>query len=96
MANGEKTGGRQKGSLNKPKRALLALLRERYPNYHPVLEMAKIAHETDDPGLAAQMHKEIAQYVEPKLKAMELTGKDGGPVQITRIELVPLSGNSKS
>lgn len=82
MASGEKTGGRQKGTPNKPKRALLALLREKYPNYHPVLEMAKIAHETADVSLAAQMHKEIAQYVEPKLKAVELTGAEGGPLRI--------------
>ena len=32
----------------------------------------------------------------PDLAQTELTGADGGPVQVTRIELVPLSGNSKS
>lgn len=28
-------------------------------------------------------------------KGVELTGKDGGPVQVSRIELVPLSGDGK-
>lgn len=77
MAVGKKYGGRQKGVPNKSKRALIALLRETYPGYHPVLSMAKIAHETDDVALQAQMHREIAQYVEPKRKAVEHSGEVG-------------------
>lgn len=67
-------GGRPKGSLNSNKQHLLRLLQETYPGYHPVIEMAKIAHdETADQALRASMHKEVAQYVTPKLKAMEVT-----------------------
>ena len=70
----------RKGSPNRPKRLLLARLQELYPGYHPVLEMDRIAHETDDPNLAAQMHKEVAQYVEAKRKAVEWTDGDGNSI----------------
>lgn len=65
---------RTKGALNKDKRSLLKILQSRYPDYHPVLEMAVIAHESEDEHLRAQMHKEVAAYVTPKLKAVEHTG----------------------
>lgn len=75
---------RPAGSLNKPKRALLKLLQERYPDYHPVVEMAKIANDdTNDVNLRSQMHKEVAKYVEPMLKAVEHTGDIQGDIKLT-------------
>lgn len=78
--------GRPKGVPNKNKRHLLSRLEQLYPNYHPVVEMARIAHETEDQALAAQMHKEVAQYVEPKRKAIEVTGENGAPFQVQVIK----------
>ncbi len=66
-------GGRPKGSRNKPKQRLIALLEAKYPGYNPVVELARIAHETDDEQLRFNAHKEVAQYVTPKLKAVETT-----------------------
>jgi hypothetical protein len=44
--------------------------------------MARLAmDETVGVSIRAQMHKELAQYVAPKHKAMEVTGEDGGPVK---------------
>lgn len=75
--------GRPKGSKNQPKRALLKLIQELYPNYHPVLEMAKTANDKEvDAALRFNANKEVAQYVEPKRKAVEVTGEDGGPVKV--------------
>jgi hypothetical protein len=82
MALGKKTGGRTKGSLNAPKAALFAMMTERWPDYHPVMAMAEIANDPAvdlDTRFAA--HKEVAQYVEPKRKAVEVTGEDGGPIE---------------
>jgi len=74
---------RPAGSLNKPKRALLKLLQEKYPNYHPVLEMAKIAHDMDnDVTLRANMHKEVAQYVEAKQKAIEIQAEVDAEIMV--------------
>jgi hypothetical protein len=44
--------------------------------------MARLAmDETVGVSIRAQMHKELAQYVAPKHKAMEVTGEDGGPLK---------------
>lgn len=75
--------GRPAGTPNRSKRALIALLQETYPGYHPVLEMAKIAHDlNNDVTLRSQMHKEVAQYVTPKLKAVEIDLTNHSPVQV--------------
>jgi len=36
--------------------------------------------------------RDAAPYIHPKLTAVEHTGKDGGPIEITRIELVAPDG----
>jgi len=46
--------------------------------------MAKIAQaalDDNDLALAGQMYKELAQYVAPKRKAIEVTGEGGGPIE---------------
>jgi hypothetical protein len=61
---------------------LLARIQRDFPNYHPIMEMVRIAcDETNPVELRAKMHKAIAPYVSPKLKAVEITGDDGGPLQ---------------
>ena len=78
--------GRPKGSAGKNKQALLLLLQHKYPDYHPVLEMAAIAHDlTQDITLRANMHKEVSQYVVPKLKAMELSTANDTPLIVTQM-----------
>lgn len=48
MATGKKTGGRKKGTPNKDKQELLALIRDAVgdEDYHPVVAMAKVAFDT--------------------------------------------------
>jgi hypothetical protein len=61
------------GSPNKNKQALIALLEAKYPGYHPVVEMAGIANDmSNDVPTRLSAHKEVAQYVTPKLKAIEV------------------------
>lgn len=60
---------------------------------HKLTGAAKAAEESKDSeekaqalGLwerAAAAHEKVAQYVTPKLKAIELTGQDGGPLVAT-------------
>ena len=89
----------RKGSPNRPKRLLLARLREEFPDYEPVLETARAAHRLSALAIQAEessapptevatfwkdagtQHEKVAQYVTPKLKAVEVTGPGGGPVQ---------------
>lgn len=86
-----KGAGRPKGKPNADKQALLDLIREsvKVPDYHPVVEMARIAcadtSEWDPEKQAAieqikfNANKEVARYVAPQLKAIEVqgTGDDG-------------------
>lgn len=93
-APGERRGGRQKGTPNKPKQALIEMMAERWPGYHPVMAMADIAND-DSVDLETRFaaHREVAQYVEPKRKAVEHTGPDGGPVQVAwPLPRTPLDG----
>jgi len=65
---------RPKGVPNKPKQALLRRLELMFPDYHPVVEMARIANDpANDLPTRFNAHKEVAQYVTPKLKAIDHT-----------------------
>jgi len=77
-----KTGGRKKGTPNKKTKEVIERLKEL--NCDPIEGMAKIAQtalDSDDLALAGQMYKELAQYVAPKRKAVEITGEGGGPIE---------------
>jgi len=75
---------RPKGVPNKPKRALLRLLQEKYPGYHPVMEMAALANDEDaDESIRFNANREVAKYVEPMLKAMEITAEVDGNITIS-------------
>jgi hypothetical protein len=75
-----KTGGKVKGSKHKITRDLVALLDELKCN--PIEGMAKIAtDEKIDIAIRLRAHAEVAKYVHPQLKAIELSGPGGGPIQ---------------
>lgn len=47
-----------------------------------VKEAVDLAKDPDcPPAVSAKIWCELIQYVQPKLRAIEVTGKDGGPVQ---------------
>ena len=78
---------RPAGLPNKNKQALIKLLQDKYPDYHPVLSMADIANdETNDLPTRFNAHREVAQYVTPKLKAVEHTGHVEGTVYMPVIK----------
>lgn len=61
------------GSPNKNKRGLLARLQREFPEYHPVVEMARIANDPEnDVHLRGTMHGNVAKYVTPQMKAIDL------------------------
>ena len=70
---------RQSGIPNKNKSKLMRAIREEFPEYDPLMELVKIAMSIDgeQPVSIAERiacHKEVAQYVNPKLKAIEVSG----------------------
>ncbi len=70
MAKGFKTGGRQKGSTNK-RRSIEDVCLEL--GLDPFKEMGKIACDANDMN-RFQALKELSQYLEPKRKAVEVSG----------------------
>lgn len=89
-----KWGGRKKGSVNKRTSVLETC---EAVGLNVFAEMAKIAGDATDPNRATML-KELAQYLEPKRKAMELSGSMDFNVQreleglmgLTEDELVSL------
>ncbi len=70
---GNKTGGRRKGTLNKANQAVQEKLNEL--DCDPIEGMVKIANlsmKSEDYELAARMYKELAQFVAPKLRSTEV------------------------
>lgn len=83
-----KTGGRQKGTPNKRTKELIAAIEEVCPNYDPVVAMAKIANDANqDPNLRIQCHKEVAQYVHAKRKAVEIDALIEGEVGVRSVTI---------
>lgn len=55
--------------------AALALVQSEFPNYHPLIALARLAHRQevmDDPKLELEVHKTILPYVTPKLANVEV------------------------
>jgi len=73
-----KTGGRKAGTPNKKTTELLdkieAFCKERgIEGYDPVIQMVEIAnHDEADLPLKLNAAKEVAQYIHPKRKALEV------------------------
>jgi hypothetical protein len=54
------------------------------PGYDPIVALVRIAQKAEEEGdgaLAATAHKAVVPYLYPQLKAVELTGEDGKPIQ---------------
>lgn len=68
---------RTPGSQNKNKDRLWKALKAEYgDDFDPIMKMAGIAsNDENDDALKLSAWKEIAQYVYPKLKAVEITGE---------------------
>lgn len=54
---------------------MLVLIRKSYPEYHPILAIAHIAHKTQDERVELSCHQTIAKYVQPELRSIEIRAK---------------------
>jgi hypothetical protein len=53
----------------------LDLVQREFPNYHPLVSLARLAHREDvqaDPKLELEVHRTILPYVSPKLANVEV------------------------
>jgi len=78
MAKGLKTGGRTKGTLNVRTVEVQAKLEELGCDpIEGMVRIAKSAEKDGDKALAGQMYKELAQYVAPKRKMLDVVATSG-------------------
>lgn len=72
------------------KNAILAMIREKYPEYHPLVALADMAHQAGmEDRIRFQCHQTIAKYVEPELKSIEVKGThkiDFGLLKVTVVK----------
>ena len=57
--------------------------------------LAKVKQAAGLRQMAHECARDAAAYMHPKLAANEHTGKDGGPIKITRIELIAAEFNGE-
>lgn len=65
----------QLARVRSPSEAALALVQTEFPQYHPLIALARLAHRKDvidDPKLELEVHKTILPYVAPKLANIEV------------------------
>ena len=76
--------GRPKGRVNKKlSDSLIERIHEKYPDFCPVLEMIDTAMDPNNtPDLRFNACKEVAQYIYPKKKAVEVNSREGGTFQV--------------
>jgi hypothetical protein len=74
VAKGIKTGGRQKGTPNRPSADVRDILVKM--KCEPIEGIARIAmDEKNPPDLRGRMYAELASFVYPKRKAVEVSGE---------------------
>src|SRR6516162_1107204 len=79
MALGHKTGGRKAGTPNRKSREISELLEPL--GHNPVEAMVHIATDPEASlELRGRMNSELAQYVYPKRKAVEVAGDQNAPL----------------
>lgn len=77
----KKSGGRKKGTPNKLTFDAIETLRRL--NCDPIEGMARIAMDEGTPlVIRSKMYSDLAQYVYPKRKAIELSGPNGGAIEV--------------
>lgn len=84
MAMGFKTGGRVRGVPNKERKTIAEMLKDRYPDYHPVLALAEIGNDMqNDIAVRIQAHKEVAKYTCSPKKAVNDTDDTDNEIFVT-------------
>ncbi len=73
MALGKKYGGRTKGTPNKRTATIEQKLKKL--GCDPIAGLAELAMNAEDLAIRATCMRELAQYVAPKRKALEVSGE---------------------
>ncbi len=68
---------------------ILDLIREKHPNYHPLLSLADIAHNDGaNLKLQAECHTTIARYTESQLKSVEVKAEVSADFGVMSVRII--------
>jgi len=85
VPKGTRVGGRKKGVRNKKTQELIAKVET--SGLMPVDYLLSVMRdESIDRCQRIDASKAVAPYIHPKLANIELTGKDGGPLQVNVVQ----------
>lgn len=90
MAMGRKTGGRGKGTPNKATASLRDIARQ-YTS-EGIERLMQIIRSSDSDAAVVSAIKELLDRGHGKATQVLAGDADGGPIKVTRIELVALTG----
>lgn len=96
LKGSKKSGGRKAGTPNKDKKELLDRIKEKFPNYCPVEAMCLVGMDVcEKPELRMMAHKEVAQYIYPKLKSIDHNhgGQQDNPINMN-MQVEFIKGNA--
>jgi len=83
VQSSRKTGGRVKGTPNRKTQDVMdKLVALKCDPIEGMAKIAKAAMKSDDFQLAGQMYRELAQYIAPKRKAVEISMDQDNPLTI--------------
>lgn len=81
--------GRKAGTPNKVNAELFARLQKHVEDkcgiegYDPLFALAEIASdEKVDVAIRVKAHADVARYIHPQKKAVEVSGHEGGPIEV--------------
>lgn len=76
--------GTRKGVPNKRSLDAAEVIRAAFPKWDPLIQLAQMAQDESLPANERRAcASEVAQYMHPKRKAVEVTGAGGGPIAWT-------------
>lgn len=65
--------GRKKGTPNKRTKNLIELIESKYPDFDPIISLIEISQDIETPlDIKVNCLKEIAKYIHPQRKAVEI------------------------
>lgn len=76
-----KNSGRKKGTPNKRTQNLIELIEKKFPNFDPIISLIEISQDNETPlELKVNCLKEIAKYIHPQRKAVEIAANSDNEI----------------
>lgn len=92
---GERRGGRKKGTPNKKSKKAEEQILELCNPFEEMVRLARLAESNQEYNTAINAYKELAQYIAPKRKAVEVTGENGNPIVMHAIGIKGVNASNR-